>query len=457
MDQFQPAIGLLVAVQLESLIFAAFVFALFGLEELVVDLIWIGRAVWRRLTVYRRVVRMSVLDLAAARHPPCFAILVPAWDESSVIRPMLQAALTAYQDHAAHIFVGCYPNDAATLSAVSAFASDRLTIVVNDLAGPTTKGDCLNAAWQGVQRYEAQCEVHFDALVLHDAEDVVSPYELAAFTGLLDRFGLMQLPVVPLPQQDSRWIAGHYGDEFAESHVKSLVVREAIGAAIPSAGVGCCLRRDLVDQLAAMRGNQPFDRDCLTEDYELGLIAKRIGASAAFLRVLSPDRRSVVATSARFPATIDSAVRQKSRWIIGISIAGWDRMGWEWGFAELWMRYRDRRVLIEAVAILAGYLSALLFLLLMPFGYPVLDPAVVLLLQLNFGLMLWRLIIRCVCVTHVYGICEGILAAPRIIVSNMVAVLAARRAVFAYVRMQARGEIVWEKTQHSFPISPDAR
>ncbi|WP_317617605.1 glycosyltransferase [Sphingomonas daechungensis] len=74
------------------------------------------------------------------------------------------------------------------------------------------------------------------AVVLHDAEDLVHRYELRVFDGLIGRAAVVQLPVLPLVDRNSRWISGHYCDEFAEAHIKELVVREAVGAAIPLAG-----------------------------------------------------------------------------------------------------------------------------------------------------------------------------------------------------------------------------
>src|SRR5205085_8275296 len=112
------------------------------------------------------------------------------------------------------------------------------------------------------------------AVVLHDAEDVVHPYELRIFNALIERAALIQLPVHPLPDRHSRWISGHHCDEFAEAHIKELVVREAVGASIPLAGVGCAVARKPLAELAAMQGGKPFAGGSMTEDYELGL---RIG------------------------------------------------------------------------------------------------------------------------------------------------------------------------------------
>jgi adsorption protein B len=79
---------------------------------------------------------------------------------------------------------------------------------------------------------------------------------------------LVQLPVVPLIDPRRRLISGHYADEFAESHRRDLVVRSALEAAIPLAGVACAIRRDALDRLDDGSGT-PFEPQSLTEDYEL--------------------------------------------------------------------------------------------------------------------------------------------------------------------------------------------
>ncbi len=71
----------------------------------------------------------------------------------------------------------------------------------------------------------------------------------------------------------------------------------------------------------------PFAAECLTEDYELGLLVSRSGGSSRFLRVRD-HLGELVATRAYFPGRLDDAVRQKARWIHGIALQGWDRLGW---------------------------------------------------------------------------------------------------------------------------------
>src|SRR3546814_11903033 len=77
-------------------------------------------------------------------------------------------------------------------------------------------------------------------------------------------------------------------------------------------------------------------------DYELGLKSGAHGGRGIIVR-LPAGTGSVVATREHFPATLDAAVRQKARWLTGIALHGWDRMGWRGGIAERWMRLRDRK------------------------------------------------------------------------------------------------------------------
>src|SRR3546814_8395004 len=73
------------------------------------------------------------------------------------------------------------------------------------------------------QKEEAQGWL-FKAVVLHDAEDIVHRGEIRLFDHMIERFDLVQIPVLPLVDQQSRWISGHYCDEFArsEKHTSEL-------------------------------------------------------------------------------------------------------------------------------------------------------------------------------------------------------------------------------------------
>lgn len=439
----------------ELALFAAVGGLLFALDDLAVDLIYFARAGWRTLTVYSRYPRAFANRLAAPERPGRLAVLVPAWDEGAVIGDMLRASLERFEHDDYRIYVGHYRNDPSTAAAIASVADPRIRAVQVAVKGPTTKADCLNFLYLALCADEAAGAPRAKAVVLHDAEDLVHPLELRLFDRLIEGAALIQLPVLPLPDPASRWIAGHYADEFAQSHLKELVVREAVGAAIPLAGVGCAIERDAIDRLAAAHGGLPFAATSLTEDYELGLRLGALGLKTIFVRLPAvPGSHAVVASRGHFPADLDCAVRQKARWIGGIALAGWDRLGWSGGIGERWMRMRDRRGPLAALLLAAGYAAFLLWIqieLAAALGAPVrfeVSPVLAELLTLNAWLLGWRLLMRFGFTTAAYGLREGLRSIPRIIVGNLVAILAARRALALH---EAGGPKTWDKTRHIFP------
>lgn len=284
---------------------------------------------------------------------------------------------------------------------------------------------------------------------------MVHPLELQLFDQLIERAALIQLPVLPLVDPSSRWISGHYCDEFAEAHGKELVVREAVGASIPLAGVGCAIERGALALLAAQEGGQPFIATSMTEDYEMGLRLGALGLKTMFVRIPAVvGSRSVVASRGHFPASLDAAVRQKARWVGGIAFAGWDRLGWRGGLGERWMRMRDRRGPLAALLLIAAYTAALLWLQLgiaIGLGAPVqlmLSPPLAFLLTVNAALLAWRVLMRAGFVTATYGLKQGLLSVPRLLVGNVISILAVKRALATHA---AGGPSRWDKTRHIFP------
>ncbi len=450
-------IGLLAVATRELALFAAFGIIVIGLGDIAIDAIWIVRSLWRNGTIYRRCARADALSLPPPRTGGQIAVFIPAWDESAVIGAMLRHSIAAFGPGAWQIYVGTYPNDSATIAAVRAVASPRVSLVIGDRDGPTTKADCLNTLWHALRHHELHTGTSTKAIVLHDAEDVVDSAELGIYASLIERFALVQLPVMPLIDHGSRLIAGHYLDEFSECHGKTVVVREAIGAAIPSAGVGCAFERAMLGRIAAERGGAPFDADSLTEDYELGLGIAQRGGKGAFVRIAQRPGGAIVAVRAHFPATLDAAVRQKARWMAGIALSGWDRLGWRGGIAECGMRLHDRRALLAALVLLAAYLALLLEsagrLLVWVAGVapPNAMADMAALLWACSGIMIWRLAMRAGFVMRDYGWREALLSVPRAVVANLIAMMAARRAVRIYIRARRDGVIRWDKTMHHFP------
>ena len=167
----------------ELALFAGAGFLLFAVNDLLVDLIYFGRKIWRSLTVYSRFPRAFASDLPANGKPGFIAILVPAWDESSVIAPMLRATLEAPR-------LSQLPDLRRLLPQRSGDRrSDRQRQGCAHRAGrgaadgPTTKADCLNHLYDALIAYEMSTGISAKAVVLHDAEDVVHPLELRTSTG----------------------------------------------------------------------------------------------------------------------------------------------------------------------------------------------------------------------------------------------------------------------------------
>ncbi len=63
----------------ELLLFAGVGLLLGGLDDLLVDLLYLLRKVWRDLTVYTRFARMSARDLPLPGAAGPIAVFVPAW------------------------------------------------------------------------------------------------------------------------------------------------------------------------------------------------------------------------------------------------------------------------------------------------------------------------------------------------------------------------------------------
>ena len=439
----------------ELALFAAVVILLGGIDDLLMDLVW-----WR---VRRREPNRADLSVA----PPLpLAVFVPAWDEQFVIGAMLRATLARYDHPDYRLYVGCYPNDPGTLAAVAAVAADdvrvRRVVVAHD--GPTTKADCLNQLWRALKADDVESGRTTAAIVLHDAEDVVDPAELRVFDDHLRDAALVQLPVVPLIDPRCRLVSGHYADEFAESHRRDLTVRSALEAAVPLAGVGCAIRRDALERLDGGSG-APFEPQSLTEDYELGLRVASLGLPARFVRWRDSGGGRLIATRAYFPDTIDTAVRQKARWVTGIALSGWDRTGWgpRAHGAEYWMRMRDRRGLLAVAALVAAYLALVgwgissLAHAMTGSAAAAIAPGLRVLLMLNTGLLCWRLSARALHTAAEHGWREGCWSVPRAVVANYIAMLAARRALSRYVATLFGAAPRWDKTVHRFPEQlPDA-
>ncbi len=446
-----------VLTQHELLLFAGIFFLFGALDEIFLDCVWLRL----KLTGQLPSKRVETASLKQQELAGFAAVFIAAWQEDKVIGATIRHMLSAWPQERLRLYVGVYRNDRATLAAAIAAAQGdpRLRLVIHEANGPTTKADCLNRIYRALTEDEDRVGGNARLVLLHDAEDMVDPAALALIDQAMDDYELVQLPVLPLRQANSPFVSGHYCDEFAESHGKSMVIRDAIGASMPLAGVGCAIKRAQLDRMALHRlattrqWHRPFADESITEDYEMGLILADHGVRAKFLRAWN-ERGELIATRAYFPSTLSASIRQKTRWIHGIALQGWDRTGWGTSIGEFWMRFRDRRGPFVGLVLASGYLALIMMgiawvLTLLGLTPPMApSPLLEAVLVLNLGALVWRLGFRFLFTARHYGVGEGFLAIARIPVANLIAIIAGRKAVFAYVGSIFGKAVTWDKTVH---------
>jgi len=467
-------LGLLVTV-------LACVYLIAALDDLVLDAtFW-----WHRLRRWGAgEAWLPDLDAQALRaeQPKWIAVMVPAWDESAVLAAMLQRLLASTSYPHLRIFVGTYPNDHATRAALKQVlsADARVTEVVNERDGPTCKADCLNAIWRGIAEDEQQQGRHFEILVMQDCEDLIHPLAWDLYNRLIPRYDMVQLPVLSLPRKWWQWTAAHYQDEFAQLHLKDLLARGLFCGNVPAAGVGVGFNRQALARIAARHGDRPFNTASLAEDYDIALQMRDLGLTQHFalcaahigqsgdVRARAPAGAGsrLIAVREYFPDRLRAAVRQKSRWVIGIALQAWQGRGWPGDWAMQLMLWRDRKVLLTNPAAALGYLVAAL--IFAQWLWQLLDPAAPSfppivsadsftagLLVVNLVLLALRLAQRALCVTRVYGAAQGLWSIPRSAWGSLINALATMRALRLWWRHRWTGQpIGWDKTAHQFPEGP---
>jgi bacteriophage N4 adsorption protein B len=390
------------------------------------------------------------------------AILVALWREDGVIERMLERNLAVIRYRNYDIFTGVYPNDPRTRAAVRRIARrhSRVHIAVNSRPGPTSKGDCLNHAYRAMEDYEAARGFRYELVMLHDAEDLIHPESLRLINYYSRHYQMVQAPVLPLPTGLDELTHGAYCDEFAESQLKDIPVRRRLGGFLPSCGVGTAFDRDALDRIGAQRNGLVFDPASLTEDYEAGLRLHAMGCRQIYLPLrMDPD--GPVATREFFPRNFRAAARQRSRWVAGIALQGWERHGWRQGWRQAYWLWRDRKGLVGNILSplanlvflygIGGYLAAAWN------GYPwplavAVPHAMALLCRTTFAVSLAQIAFRMSASARVYGWRFAALAPLRTLWANQVNCVATLAALSQYIdARRTRRALAWRKTEHVYP------
>ena len=266
-------------------IFIAICIAISSFDDLIIDISYWSRRIWRHFTIFKTHQLFDYRKLYERPEKP-LAIMIPAWNETGVIGNMAQLAASTLDYENYHIFVGTYPNDPDTQRDVDEVCAHFPNIhkVVCARPGPTSKADCLNNVLDAIFQFEARANLQFSGFILHDSEDVISSLELRLFNYLIDKKDLIQVPVYPFERSWKNFTSMSYLDEFSEVHGKDIPVREAIAGQVPSAGVGTCFSRRAILALVEDGDGIAFDTQSLTEDYDIGFRLKEKGLKEIFVR-----------------------------------------------------------------------------------------------------------------------------------------------------------------------------
>src|SRR3954469_16146935 len=457
-------------------------FLINGLDDLFFDAGFL-RFLWRS----RKKPHLSLQQLKLVPEQ-WIALLVPAWQEGGIVNKMADYAsrICVYERY--DIFIGVYPNDPETIQCVDQLCASnpRIHKVVVPHPGPTSKADCLNWVYKAVRLNEIPGIREYQIMALHDAEDVLHPLVLKVYNYFIPRhYDMGQVPVFALELPVlTHWTGNSYVDDFAELHTKDLFVRESLGGVVPSAGVGTCFSRAAMDRLAAGNNDDPFLLGNLTEDYEVAIRIKRAGLRAGMLsvpvdRIVRRKRRDgtlrppetiteIIAVRECFPATLRAAVRQRSRWILGISFQTWEQAGWAGTLAMRYTLMRDRRAPLTHLINMMGY-AVLLFVLLQwclrrtPWAEnhylrPLFLSQSLLwkIAIIDTCLLAYRAAQKMISVYSIYNLKQAIFSVPRVIVGNLINFIATVRAIRTYLAHKLlRRPIVWVKTAHTFPAESE--
>jgi adsorption protein B len=302
-----------------------------------------------------------------------------------------------------------------------------------------------------MEEYEADHGVYFDVIVTHDAEDMIHPEALRFINWYSRDYAMVQIPVLALPTPVREFTHGIYCDEFAEFQLKDVPVRQRLGGFLPSNGVGCGFARDALKKLAEAREGRIFDPACLTEDYENGFRLHALGLPQIFVP-LRLTGGAPMATREYFPRKVRQAMRQRSRWVLGITLQGWQHFGWKAPWLQRYWLWRDRKGLVGN---LLSPVANLTFVYGLVWGHWLSNGPnfVTYIYSATCSITLFQTLLRAECCARIYGWRYAAFVPLRVFWGNVVNFSATSQALgqFLQARIQ-RGTLTWRKTEHSYPM-----
>ena len=166
------------------------------------------------------------------------------------------------------------------------------------------------------------------------------------------------------------------------------------------------------------------------------------------------------ATREYFPRTFRGAVRQRTRWVMGIALQGWERNGWKRSMLTNYWFWRDRKGLLAnplGVVANAAFLAGAFTWIWsraseQPWALEVNSVWVEWVCAATLMLQCAHLAIRMECVRRLFGPWMAVTVPLRVFHENVMNSLATVQAVFRYSMARWQGRpLAWLKTDHSYP------
>lgn len=448
------------------------------------DFIWDILSICRKFRTKARPFDMADVNSSC---PKLIAVMIAAWHENNVLGDVIEnfMASTIYPFSLYHVFLGVYPNDEATIQVAEALAAryTNVHVVINILPGPTSKAQNINYVIEQIKLFETKHHWKFAAFTVHDSEDVIHPYELKVTNYLIEFHKAVQFPVFPLIKMPSfqnffqNITTSTYADEFAENHFLSMVNRNNMGGFVPSAGTGFSLTHEVID---SFDDGEVLPNNSLTEDYRLSLTLYEQNMPMYYVLERVPrvnDHLEIVydyvSTRSMFPRTFSTAVRQKTRWITGITMQSVKLkellLNKGLKIAGRYTLYKDQKAKVGNLLAFIGYPVLIYFFasffIDLPPIYPKYTFSWYLCLVVTL-MMLERQIFRGISIYQIYGLRSMFFACLfppllpfRIIWGNIINFTATIKSYRQkYFRppgrkrkdKRARKSVKWDKTEHEF-------
>ena len=156
------------------------------------------------------VIAFGISRFSLARGPsrqgeiPSVGVFVANWREEDILDKMVEGNLARIPMPSVRLYLGVYPNDTGTRDVAMALAKrhpDRVRVIVNTLAGPTSKGQMLNEMFRQVYSSDERPEM----VVLHDSEDIIDPRTFEIYARYAEQHDFIQVPVFSLNSSKSGW------------------------------------------------------------------------------------------------------------------------------------------------------------------------------------------------------------------------------------------------------------